>query len=439
MSEVGVKVIQRCFYVLLRSKAFLLLRINMRQLPGIWYLTSGKEGGQLMEIALVATEKLPVPAIRGGAIQIYLQSFAPLVAKNHHVTVFSVRDPALADEETVDGVTYVHVDRDDYADRVAHQLQNRRFDVVHVCNRPNWIEMFHEAAPSSKFVLSVHNEMFAPEKISTRRGKKCIHLVQKITTVSDFIAETICERFPEAREKIETVRSGVDLDTYHPPWTQEGRAFREDMRRELDLEGKKVILFVGRLSKVKGAHILLQAIPGVIEQHPEAVMVFVGSKWFGDNEVNKYVKFLYTLGALYRPHVRFIKFVKPEDIHQLYTMSDVFVCASQWREPLARVHYEAMAAGLPIITTNRGGNSEVIKEGINGTVIDHFEDASAYAEKINQLLDDDVRRRRMGKAGRERAESFHGWPHVARNLQRIYERAALSGEERYHGSHGSDT
>lgn len=392
-----------------------------------------------MEIALVATEKLPVPAIRGGAIQIYLQSFAPLVAKKHHVTVFSVRDPELADKETEDRVTYVHVDRNDYAHRVAHQLQNRRFDVVHVTNRPGWIEMFHEAAPSSKFILSVHNEMFAPEKISTDKGKRCIHLVEKITTVSDFIADTICERFPEAAEKIETVRSGVDLGTYHPSWTEKGRAYREDMRSELDLEGKKIILFVGRLSKVKGAHILLQAIPEVIKEHPDAVMVFVGSKWFADNEVNKYVKFLYTLGALYPEHVRFIKFVKPEDIHKLYTMSDIFVCASQWREPLARVHYEAMAAGLPIITTNRGGNSEVIEEGVNGTVIERFEDASAYAEKINQLLDDDVLRRRMGKAGREQAEAHHDWQYVADKLQRIYEHAALGGKDENNGRYSSHT
>ncbi|HEU5140395.1 MAG TPA: glycosyltransferase family 4 protein [Bacillales bacterium] len=376
-----------------------------------------------MKIALVATEKLPVPAVRGGAIQIYIQSFAPLIAKQYDVTVFSVKDSALPDQDNVDGIDYIHLEKKDYVSEVAKQLKKEHFDVVHICNRPAWIEMLHNASPNSSFVLSVHNEMFAAEKITTKKGEQCIQLVDRITTVSDYIANTICDRFPQAREKIETVNSGVDLETYRPPWTDEGHEIRNDMRRDLDLEGKKIILFVGRLSKVKGPHILLQAIPEIVKSHPEVVAVFVGSKWFGENDVNKYVKFLYTLGALYPDNVRFIKFVKPSDIHKLYTMSDVFVCSSQWQEPLARVHYEAMAAGLPIITTDRGGNSEVIEEGKNGFVIDQFEDAGAYVNKINRLLNDDALRRKIGKAGRVSAEEHFGWEHVADHLRRVYEKA----------------
>lgn len=52
-------------------------------------------------------------------------------------------------------------------------------------------------------------------------------------------------------------------------------------------------------------------------------MVFIGSKWFGDNNVNNYVKHLYTLGAMFQNNVIFIKFVKPKDIPTLYAMSDL--------------------------------------------------------------------------------------------------------------------
>ncbi|MCO6752789.1 glycosyltransferase, partial [Streptomyces sp. IpFD-1.1] len=76
----------------------------------------------------------------------------------------------------------------------------------------------------------------------------------------------------------------------------------------------------------KGPHILLQALPDIIEEHPDVMMVFIGSKWFGDNELNNYVKHLHTLGAMQKAHVTFIQFVKPKDIPRLYTMSDVFVC-----------------------------------------------------------------------------------------------------------------
>ena len=59
-----------------------------------------------MKLALIATEKLPVPAIRGGAIQIYLESVATKISENHSVTVFSVTDPHLPQTEQKGNVTY---------------------------------------------------------------------------------------------------------------------------------------------------------------------------------------------------------------------------------------------------------------------------------------------------------------------------------------------
>ena len=376
-----------------------------------------------MKIALIATEKLPVPAIRGGAIQIYLDAVAVRIAKKHDVTVISISDPELQDVEQKNGIKYVRFNKNQYVLSITNHLKQERYDVVHLCNRPAWIENLKSVASNTKFILSVHNEMFALDKISDEYGQKCISAVSQIVTVSDYIGNTITSRFPSAKNKTQTVYSGVDLETYHPNWTQVGRQARNKVRQELRIQGKKVILFVGRLSKVKGPHILLQALPEIIEKHPDATMVFIGSKWFGDDEVNNYVKHLYTLGAMYKGNVIFIKFVKPKDIPNLYAMSDIFVCSSQWQEPLARVHYEAMAAGLPIITSNRGGNPEVIEEGRNGYVINDFENSHVYAEMINSLLADSSKRERMGKYGRVKVERDFGWNQVAENLQRVYENA----------------
>lgn len=306
-----------------------------------------------MKIALAATEKLPVPAIRGGAIQIYLDSVASIIGKTADVSVISIKDPELKESEERNNVKYLRFDEDSYLEQLTTHVKNAKYDVVHICNRPTWIKTLAEASPETKFVLSVHNDMFAPDKISDQEGMDCISLVAKIITVSDYIGNTITSRFPDAQSKTKTVYSGVDLEDYHPQWTAEGSRIRRRIRDELGLEGRKVVLFVGRLSKVKGPHVLLQAMPKIIEEHPDIMMVFVGSKWFGDDNVNNYVKHLYTFGSLYLENVTFIKFVKPRDIPGLYTMSDLFVCSSQWQEPLARVHYEAMAAGLPIITSNR--------------------------------------------------------------------------------------
>ncbi|MCL1631315.1 glycosyltransferase family 4 protein [Sporolactobacillus sp. CPB3-1] len=376
-----------------------------------------------MNIAMIATEKLPVPAIRGGAIQIYIQSTAELIARQHQVTVFSIRDPRLENDETARGVHYIRLNKEHYLDDLADTLRKNHYDLIHVCNRPAWISRLKEAAQDSKFILSVHNEMFAEGKISEEDGTACVRNIAGMVTVSDFIGKTITQRFPEAKDKTRTVYSGVDLAAYHPAWTDQGRAIRKEMRARAQLEGKRIVLFVGRLSKVKGPHILLQAIPEIADKHPDAMLVFVGSKWFDDDKVNNYVRHLYTLGAMHPEQVTFIKFIKPRDIPNLYSMADLFVCCSQWQEPLARVHYEAMAAGLPIITTNRGGNAEVIEEGRNGLIIDRFDDPQEYAHAINDLFDHEDVRAQMGRNGRRIAEQKYGWQRVADQLLEVYQKA----------------
>lgn len=378
--------------------------------------------GYRMKIAIISTEKLPVPAIRGGAIQIYMDAVASIIAsKGKDVTIISINDPGLKDFEKREGVRYIRFSEDEYVPRIVEHISKENYDVVHLCNRPNWMKVLYDAAPKTKFVLSVHNEMFAYEKISDEEGEACLSVVSKIVTVSDYIGKTITSRFPAAKNKTKTVYSGVDLDQYTPAWTARGKEVRRDVQKELNLQNKKVVLFVGRLSKVKGPHILLQALPKIIEQHPDIMMVFIGSKWFGDDNLNNYVKHLYTLGAMYKEHVTFIKFVKPKDIPTLYAMSDLFVCSSQWQEPLARVHYEAMAAGLPIITSNRGGNPEVIVEGKNGYIVHDFENPDVYAEKIINLLNNRSKCEQMGRNGRLKVEKDFSWNRVATNLLGVYE------------------
>lgn len=376
-----------------------------------------------MKIAYIATEKLPVPAIRGGAIQIYIDSVAAIIGKNHDVTIFSIQHEELEKQEKRGNVRYIRFDEKNYLTSIISHLQQETFDVIHLCNRPLWVKPVKEATPGSKIVLSVHNEMFTYEKLSDHEGKECLNLVSKVVTVSDFIGRTITDRFPFAKSKVKTVYSGVDLDTFQPPWTLKGGQGRSSIRGELGLTNRKVILFVGRLSKVKGPHIMLQALPSIKKEHPNVTMVFIGSKWFGDDQVNNYVKHLYTLGAMYQENVMFIKFVKPVDIPKLFAMSDVFVCSSQWQEPLARVHYEAMAAGLPIITSKRGGNPEVIIEGKNGFVVDQFEDPESYATLINSLLHDSNKRERLGRYGREKVEREFSWQNVEHNLMAVYKEA----------------
>lgn len=377
-----------------------------------------------MEVALVCTEKNPVPPVKGGAIQTYIYNLTPLLARRHAVTVFSVADPQLAMAGRRDDVEYVYIpagEPDGYVEAVSRYLAERRFDIVQVFNRPKFLLKLREVSPWSRFVLSVHNDMFVPGKISESEGDLVVAGADAVVTVSRYVKATIESRFPAAAAKTRVIYSGVDLDQFRPVWSPEVAEQREALRRKFGVEKAKVILNVSRLTKKKGQHILLKAMPEILEKHPDAMLLIVGSKWYGDNSVDSYMRRLLSLADKAGDRVVFTGFIPVGEVHKAYLAGDVFVCASQWEEPLARVHYEAMASGLPIVTTNRGGNAEVIENRRNGLVIDDFQEPDAFAEAVRSLFDHPGWARRMGEAGRAAAEARFGWPRVAGELLDLYD------------------
>jgi glycosyltransferase involved in cell wall biosynthesis len=373
-----------------------------------------------MKLAYICTEKLPSPAVKGGAIQMMIDGITPFLRKKHEMTIFSVSSTDLPDREVQDGVQYIRFPRENYRFSVAEELKNHQFDVIHVFNRPKNIVLYKSSAPNSHFVLSLHNDMFSEKKISTEQGKETIKLVSSITTVSDYIKQEVLNRFPEAEDKINVVYSGVDLASYPPVWTEEGQHIRNKYREKYSVEDKKVILFVGRLSKTKGPHLLIRALKGLLTRHENLVLMIVGGKWFSDNGMNSYVQFLHKLANPLGDKVIFTNFIPPEEIPNIFLMGDIFVCSSQWNEPLARVHYEAMAAGIPVITTNRGGNAEVVEYGHNGFVINRYNHPSAFAKAIHEMILEPELANWMAKNGRELVESRFEYHHVADRYEQVY-------------------
>ncbi|WP_432665443.1 glycosyltransferase family 4 protein [Wukongibacter baidiensis] len=380
-----------------------------------------------MKIALVCTEKLPVPPVLGGAIQIYLDAILPTLAKRHEITQFSLQNSTLPSREKIGNIRHVRIKgktADQYINNIKKELASEfkdEFDLIHVLNRPLWVLRLSGVAPNSAFSLSLHNEMFAPKKIDPGRAKRCINRVEFMTTVSKFIADGVTELYPAANGKMNVVYSAVDAEKMKPIWHEDVLKERDFMRKQYGLEGKKVITYIGRLSKKKGTHVLLKAMKQVMETHPNTALLFVGSKWYGKNQTDDYIKKLQDFSKTLNGPVIFTGFLAPKVIPKYYNMGDIFVCASQWREPLARVHYEAMGAGLPIITTDRGGNAEVIEENVNGLLIRDYSNHEVMAEKIIYLLENEYNALKMGEMGRKFAVEKYNWDRVASQLLDLFE------------------
>lgn len=377
-----------------------------------------------MKIALICTEKLPVPAVSGGAIQIYIDGILPVLSRHHEITVFSVQSSKLPITETVGNVRHVRIQgrtRHEYLNSLKRVISGE-YRLIHVFNRPVWIPSLSQLAPDSAFSLSLHNEMFLPKKIDPEKAQNCIDRVSFITTVSRFIADGVKNLYPPAENKLNVVYSGVDIAQYKPLWSRAAIEERNAMRAKFGINDHKVILYVGRLSSKKGAHVLLQAMKRVTEKHPRTAVVFVGSKWYGTNATDDYVRQLQMAAEELKDVVIFTGFLPPREIPKYYNLGDIFTCVSQWREPLARVHYEAMAAGLPIITTNRGGNAEVINQGVNGLIVEEHDNPQVLADNIIYLMEHPDAALDMGREGKRLVEEKYNLDRTAHQLLELFKK-----------------
>ncbi len=138
-------------------------------------------------------------------------------------------------------------------------------------------------------------------------------------------------------------------------------------------------------------------------------------------DLAKYWKgsYLEYVQGLLSPEVRSrVVFVDPlpqAELRKVYQNADLFIFPSVWNEPFGMPVLEAMACGLPVVTTRGGGIPEFVDHGKSGLLVERG-DSKALAEAVCALLRDGELRRKMGRAAREKIEGTHSWDHIAQQL-----------------------
>ncbi|MFC5447356.1 glycosyltransferase family 4 protein [Paenibacillus aestuarii] len=380
-----------------------------------------------MKLVLICPDSLPCPPIRSGAIELLMARKAPYLAKlGFDVTVLSIQDPMLANKETIHGVRYIRFPKKNYLENVISYVQAESFPVIQVYNKPDWVLPIKQVCFHSRVVLSLHNQVFGSH-LEQSELEEIVQAVDHMVAVSQFLADSIARRCPSAKAKITVLYTGDEPSIYTPHYTLQGQRIALEMKKKLGIPADYfVALFVGRLVPKKGCHLLITAMKKVLQQQPRTALVIVGSKWFGNFSENGYVKMLREQAKPISEHIYFTSFLPVYELPDYYTMSDVLICASQWKEPLARVQYEAMTAGIPIITTGRGGNTEIIKHGQNGIVISQYEHPDAFAESMLYMIKNRGKREMMGITNRGLIENCFNFEQYALRIAEVYKRFDLS-------------
>lgn len=174
---------------------------------------------------------------------------------------------------------------------------------------------------------------------------------------------------------------------------------QEAARRSLDLPpDDPVVLYVGRLLRIKGVHHLLGAFPCVLTRFPRARLLIVGE----GEERQTLQTSAQRLGLL--PRVAFLGTLPHEDVIRCMRAADVFVLPSLV-ESFGIVLLEAMSCGLPVVASRVMGIPYIVEDGLNG-FLTAAGDEDALADRIMALLSDPDLRARMGEHNRSKAAAY---------------------------------
>lgn len=239
-----------------------------------------------------------------------------------------------------------------------------------------------------------------PSGWTTMQHRVVSACVDRYLAVSRQVAAQLRERFGVRADKITQVPNAVALDRFP-------RAVSPAPARPTDPAVPHTVLTVARLDPQKGLHDLVAAAALV----PEARVMVVGEgpeRPALETEIAR-------LGLGDRVHLLGFR----SDVPDLLAASDLFVLPSLF-EGLPLSILEAMAAGKPVVATAIGGNDEAVVDGATGLLVPPG-DPQALADAIRALLRDPERRRRLGEAGRRRAEAEFSATAMVRRIAAIYD------------------
>jgi glycosyltransferase involved in cell wall biosynthesis len=199
--------------------------------------------------------------------------------------------------------------------------------------------------------------------------------VPRVFAVADSLRRHLAALGADAG-KIEVVGNGVDTDLFHP-------VDRAAARRALDIpEEAKVLVSVGGLVERKGFHRVIEVLPELRKTFSDLVFLIVGGGGPEGDISGRLRRQAAELGL--GDAVRFLGPLPPAALKEPLSAADVFVLATS-NEGWANVFLEAMACGLPVVTTDVGGNREVVCREELGTVVS-FGDPAALATALREAL-----------------------------------------------------
>jgi UDP-glucose:(heptosyl)LPS alpha-1,3-glucosyltransferase len=303
-------------------------------------------------------------------------------------------------------------------------LRNKKFDIVHVqgdylgkidiytahsCHKA-WLDIFNKEKHGiverlkKSAINPLHTMLLFIES-------HCIRSAKAVIAVSNGVGREVVKYYRIDGNKVSAIPNGVDCEQFSPPLRDAGRSEIRKLYKIKDDEF--VIIFPAHEFKRKGLVQILEALKILAN---EKICVLVVGK---DNPE-------YFVKRFSRIESRVIFAGEVQEIHRYYADSDAMVFPTDY-EPFGLVLLEAMATGLPVITSKQAGAAELMSDGRNAILLNDSKNIDDIAEKIESIYRNHEYREKLGLEARKTAEMY-SWDIIAEETMKIYE-AVLEGRK----------
>lgn len=393
-------------------------------------------------IAIITTGLLPVPSVMGGAVENLVQNF---IDENERqggprLTVYSTATPdAIEKAQAYTHTDFVFIQTPwviKVADTILYNIFQRLINTNKSASLRALLQRLYFMRKVSKHIARKKHRkiLFENAIIQTHilrwhknqeryKGRVYVHIHNEITNfyktyeyladatiivVSNFIKESLITKSMQSNEcsgslqNVSVLKNAVD-NTQFTAMTRKRASKLLHQQYNIDAS-RKIVLFSGRLTPEKGIDVLLRALDRVKEQNYQ--LLVVGSSFFGTDIKNPFLKELRDLTEAHREHVTFTGYIDYDNMPLLYRGCDFAVLPSVCNDAAPLTVIESITAGLPMITTNRGGIPEYASDKA-AILLDTDENLEqSIAKNIEKLLREDDTLQAMSKAGQKAAKDM---------------------------------
>lgn len=393
--------------------------------------------GRIIKLCSISVEDLPIPAVKGGAIEIILEKLSNQTQKIDWHIFSSAKFLKEEDFKKFSKIGKYHyfdlLDRKKrlgyafknlipewavYPHWIAQQIVSLKPDILLLNNEMiyfKYLFWIKKKLPNLKIILFLHNDQTL-DKPQAKVLKQFSKNVFAILSVSQYLLKRIRLFLPDfPKEKQFCIHNAS-----HLPVSPVSTSRKNQLRKKYNIASKaKVILFVGRITRYKGAYLLMEAIK-YFSGKSDYRWVFVGSSHHGKDFIEpEFLKLRNSFSEKLQEKILMTGFITPDQTQDYYDMADLLVFPSLWQEPSGLVLFEAWARGVPVLATKVGGIPELVNQYQHAELISPKVTAQKLAEKIQDLLKDSKKLSQLSLKGLKFIKEYGNFRRMAKEFEEI--------------------